>query len=84
MQADTEHTLQIFELVDLHAPNDEIRWYFEQYYPHAVMMQTRAQAMIALQNDDYQAAMHTVEEGIAHIDVIPFFSLYKYFCTQKM
>ena len=30
---DTEHTLQIFDLVDQHAPNDEIRWYFEQYYP---------------------------------------------------
>ena len=31
--ADTEHTLQIFELVDQCAPNDEVRWYFEQYYP---------------------------------------------------
>ena len=66
--ADTEHTLQIFDLVDQHAPNDEIRWYFEQYYPHAIMMQTRARAMLALDDNDYKAAMLAVEEGIAHID----------------
>lgn len=66
--ADTEHTLQIFELVDQCAPNDEVRWYFEQYYPHAIMMQTRAHAMLALQSDDYPAAMRAVEEGIANIE----------------
>ena len=66
--ADTEHTLQIFDLVDQHAPNDAIRWYFEQYYPHAIMMQTRARAMLALDDDDYKAAMLAVEEGIAHIE----------------
>ena len=66
--ADTEHTLQIFELVDQCAPNDEIRWYFEQYYPHAIMMQTRAHAMLALKSDDYPMAMRAVQEGIAHIE----------------
>ncbi len=66
--ADTEHTLQIFDLIDQCAPNDDIRWYFEQYYPHAIMMQTRARAMLALEDDDYQEAMRAVEEGIAHIE----------------
>ena len=65
---DTEHTLKVFDLVDQAAPNDEVRWYFEQYYPHAIMMQTRARAMIVLDGDDYQAAMRAVEEGIAHIE----------------
>ena len=65
---DTEHTLQIFDLVDQCAPNDEIRWYFEQYYPHAIMMQTRARAMIVLDDEDYPAAMRAVEEGIQHIE----------------
>ena len=32
------------------------------------MMQTRAHAMVALQSDDYPAAMRAVEEGIAHIE----------------
>ena len=65
---DTEHTLKIFDLVDQCAPNDEIRWYFEQYYPHAIMMQTGARAMIVLDDEDYPAAMRAVEEGIQHIE----------------
>lgn len=66
--ADTEHTLNVFDLVDEYAPNDEIRWYFEQYYPHAIMMQTRARAMMALDSEDYPAALLAVEKGIAHIE----------------
>ena len=65
---DTEHTLNIFDLVDEFAPNDEVRWYFEQYYPHAIMMQTRARAMIALEADDYPTALNAVGEGIANIE----------------
>lgn len=65
---DTEHTLQIFDLVDEFAPNDDVRWYFEQYFPHAVMMQTRARAMIALESEDYPTALRAVEEGIANIE----------------
>ncbi|MGY8827288.1 MAG: UvrB/UvrC motif-containing protein [Candidatus Latescibacterota bacterium] len=66
--ADTEHTLKVFDLVDEYAPNDEIRWYFEQYYPHAIMMQTRAHAMAALDSEDYPAALRAVEKGIAEIE----------------
>ena len=65
---DTEHTLNIFDLVDEFAPNDDVRWYFEQYYPHAIMMQTRARAMIALESEDYPTALRAVEEGIANIE----------------
>jgi len=65
---DTEHTLNIFELVDEYSPNDEVRSYFEQYYPHAIMMQTRARAMIALESEDYPTALNAVEEGIANIE----------------
>jgi hypothetical protein len=65
---DTEHTLQVFDLIDEYAPNDEVRWYFEQYYPHAIMMQTRARAMTALATEDYPAALSAVNEGIAHIE----------------
>ncbi|MEC7227564.1 MAG: UvrB/UvrC motif-containing protein [Candidatus Latescibacterota bacterium] len=65
---DTEHALGIFDLVDEFAPNDDVRWYFEQYYPHAIMMQTRARAMIALESEDYPTALRAVEEGIANIE----------------
>ena len=70
VEKDTEHTLAIFTLVQEHAASDEIKWYFEQYYPHAIMMQTRARAMLALGKDNYQAAMREVERGIGSIEKI--------------
>ena len=65
---DTEHTLRIFALVQQYAHNDEVKWYFEQYYPHAVMMQVRAQAMLALEDDNYPAALQEVQKGISRIE----------------
>ena len=70
VEVDTEHTLAIFSLVQQHADNDEIKWYFEQYYPHAIMMQTRARAMLALGKDNYQAALREVGRGIGRIEKI--------------
>jgi hypothetical protein len=68
VEVDTEHTLRIFALVQDYASSDEVKWYFEQYYPHAIMMQTRARALTALQADDYQAALSEVEQGIGRIE----------------
>lgn len=68
VQRDTGHTLAIFDLVQDNAADEDIKWYFEQYYPHAVMMQTRARAMQALQSEDYRAAMSHVDDGIHHIE----------------
>ncbi|MEE2659781.1 MAG: UvrB/UvrC motif-containing protein [Candidatus Latescibacterota bacterium] len=65
---DTTHNLDIFDLVQRHADSDEIKWYFEQYFPHAVMMRARARAMQALKTDNYVAAMHHVREGIGTIE----------------
>mgnify|MGYP003958261555 FL=1 len=68
VERDTEHTLGIFSLVQHHAVDDEIKWYFEQYYPHAIMMQTRARAMLVLKDDDYQAALRQVGQGIKRLE----------------
>lgn len=65
---DTQHNLDIFYLVLEYADNDEVKWYCEQYYPHAVMMQARAQGMLALQKDDYPAALQHVRAGIDSIE----------------
>jgi hypothetical protein len=65
---DTEHNLTIFDLVQGHADNDEIKWYFEQYYPHAIMMQTRAKGMLALAAEDYPGALTCVRQGIERIE----------------
>ena len=65
---DTEHTLRIFGLVQEYADSDEVKWYFEQYYPHAVMMQARGRAMRVLEEDDYPAALQEVQTGIRRIE----------------
>jgi len=68
VERDTDHNLEIFSLVQNYADNDEVKWYFEQYYPHAIMMQTRARGMMALDRQDYQAALKTIREGIERIE----------------
>ncbi|MEE3262922.1 MAG: UvrB/UvrC motif-containing protein, partial [Candidatus Latescibacterota bacterium] len=50
-----------------YADSDEVKWYFEQYFPHAVMMQVRAQAMQALERNDYPTALRRVRAGIDRI-----------------
>lgn len=66
--SDTGHNLEIFDLVYEYADSDEVKWYFEQYFPHAVMMQVRAQAMQALERNDYSTALRRVRAGIDRID----------------
>lgn len=68
VQRDTEHTLEIFALVQENAADDDIKWYFEQYFPHAVMMRSRALAMQALESEDYRGAMGHVDAGIHQIE----------------
>ncbi|MCY3762614.1 MAG: UvrB/UvrC motif-containing protein [Gemmatimonadetes bacterium] len=65
---DTGHNLDIFDLVQQRAASDEVKWYFEQYYPHAIMMQARAKAMQALDKEDYRSALREVENGIERIE----------------
>ena len=64
---DTEHTMRIFELVQSCSDDDEVKWHFEQYYPHAIMMRVRALAMQALGEENYAAALGEVEEGIQQL-----------------
>ena len=68
VERDTGHNLAIFDLVHEHADSEEVKWYFEQYLPHAVMMQARARAMAALEAKDYDAAMRHVQRGIDRIE----------------
>lgn len=65
---DTQHNLDIFYLVLEYADNDEVKWYCEQYFPHAVMMQARSKGMLALQDENYPAALTEVRAGIERIE----------------
>jgi hypothetical protein len=68
VEEDTSHNLAIFDLVQEHADSDEVKWYFEQYFPHAVMMQTRSRAMQVLEDEDYPTALRYVQAGIDRIE----------------
>lgn len=68
VERDTSHNLEIFDLVQEYADSDEVKWYFEQYFPHAVMMQARASAMQVLEGEDYAEAMRLVQAGIDRIE----------------
>ncbi|MSR82340.1 MAG: hypothetical protein EXS58_05365 [Candidatus Latescibacteria bacterium] len=68
VEQDTAHNLEIFALVQNYADNDEVKWYFEQYYPHAIMMQTRARGMQALDRKDYPGALQLIREGLERIE----------------
>ena len=65
---DTTHNMEIFDLVQRRAESDEVKWYFEQYYPHAIMMQARSRALIALEKEDYPEALQEVEVGVERIE----------------
>ena len=65
---DTTHNIEVFDLVQSRAESDEIKWYFEQYYPHAIMMMARSKALLALEREDYQAALGEVEASIDRIE----------------
>ena len=65
---DTDHVLGIFQTVQKYANSEEVKWYFDQYYPHSIMMQTRAKAMLALGEDDYQVALREIQAGIGQLE----------------
>ena len=65
---DTAHNIEVFNLVQQRAQSDEVKWYFEQYYPHAIMMQARSRALLALEKEDYPAALEEVEAGVDRIE----------------
>ncbi len=65
---DTDHILNIFSLVQEFADNDEVKFYFDQYYAHAIMMQTRAKALTSLAETDYPNALREIETGIGELE----------------
>ena len=68
VERDTDHILELLDFVQDYAAQEEIGSSFQQFRPQTIMMQTRARAMIVLDDEDYPAAMRAVEEGIQHIE----------------
>jgi hypothetical protein len=60
---DTQRNLELFSFVAEHVEREELAWSFEQFRPYVLMMNTRARASIELEDDNFHAAVKTIEEG---------------------
>jgi hypothetical protein len=64
---DTEHNLDLIDLVDRHTDNDELAWQFMQFFPYVRMMNARARAEAFAERKLFEEAIQSLEDGIADI-----------------
>lgn len=64
---DTERNLLLFDFVHEHASRKSDKQQFDQYRPYVTMMRSRALAFQFLQQEDYQSALESIDEGIVAI-----------------
>lgn len=64
---DTQHNLEIFDLMGKYADIDDNSGSLQQVRPYVIMMNTRARASIELEREDFAAAVARIEEGMSSI-----------------
>lgn len=69
---DTEHNLNLLELVSEYADDDDVAWQFMQFYPYVRMMHARARAELCMQDQNYDDAASMLLEALD--DLRAFFS----------
>lgn len=64
---DTEHNLDIIDIVDRHTEDDDLAWQFLQFYPYVRMMNARARGEWAAGQAAFEDAIQAVEDGLADV-----------------
>ena len=64
---DTEHNLDIVDLVEQHAADEDMEWAFLQFYPYIRMMNARAKAELAAEAHRYEEAVNALDDAIEDI-----------------
>ena len=64
---DTQRNLQVLDLCNEYADQDEDRYALEQYRPYIQMMNARSQALIAMAKGRYRTALAHVNAGLRRI-----------------
>lgn len=64
---DTQHNLDIIELVSTYLEDDDLAWQFIQFFPYVKMMNARARGEILLKQEEYDLALAMVEEALEAI-----------------
>ncbi len=65
--ADAEHTLAFMDFIKAHSPNEDYTQAHEQYRGFVTFQQTQAAAALALEQNNAEAAIDTVREGLAKL-----------------
>ena len=65
--SDTLRNLRLFAFVGRHAARQRDKMEFDKYRPYVQMMNTRANASLALKEGDHQAALGLIDSGIKAI-----------------
>ena len=66
--ADTQHNLDLFDLVSRCADDDHLVWHFLQYFPYVRMMNARARCEALLEHEEYDRAISIAEEAMRAIE----------------
>ena len=65
---DTDHNLQLLDLVRAYAVEESDRMSLEQFRPYVIMMNTRARACLALEDRTFDRALEIIDGGIEQIE----------------
>jgi hypothetical protein len=65
---DSDHNLDLIDIVSEYAMDDEIAWQFMQLYPYMRMMNVRARAELGMQQGDFDGAERLVAEAVADLE----------------
>lgn len=65
---DTQHCLDIMDLVEAYSDNDDLVWDFIQFKPYVIMMLTRGKAEKLAADIRLDEAIATIESGISEIE----------------
>lgn len=66
---DTQHSLEIMELVERYTDNEEVVWDFMQFKPYVIMMKTRALAEQKAADAKMEEAIAEIEAGMNEIEI---------------
>ena len=64
---DTQHNLDIIELVSKYTTDEDLGWQFLQFYPYVRMMNARAHAEWLIKKKTHEDAVHVLQEALDDI-----------------
>lgn len=64
---DTQHNLDLIQFAGVHAAREDLAWQFQQFLPYVRMMNARARAERALEQDQHAESIRILKEALDEI-----------------